>query len=149
MIQETPARGQAMWISQSGRSPSSELRFQANLVNSTPAQMNTKAVRSTPMRPNSRPRASQARHLGPHVAIKMRRLAYANHRPDHDGPDEQKTSHLLGPDVGRNQASVAREDLQRDRDQQDEDGKRNQVVGEQLVILARQLAPCAPVAAVF
>src|SRR6185312_6286343 len=43
-IHVTPATGHATWISQSGRSASSEVRFQANRVNSIPAQTNTTVI---------------------------------------------------------------------------------------------------------
>ncbi len=41
--QVRPVTGQATWIIQSGRSASSETRFQAKRVNSQPAQRKTKA----------------------------------------------------------------------------------------------------------
>ena len=47
-----------MWISHSGSSASSEMRFQAKRVNSMPAQTNTSATTSTPSRPTSRSAAS-------------------------------------------------------------------------------------------
>ncbi len=45
--QVAPVSGQAMWISQSGSSASSEMRFQANRVNSMPNQRKTSASAST------------------------------------------------------------------------------------------------------
>ena len=54
----TPVTGQATWMNQSGRSASSEVRFQAKRVNSMPAKTNTQAIASTPSRPSSRATAS-------------------------------------------------------------------------------------------
>ena len=45
--QVAPVSGQATWISQSGSSASSEIRFQAKRVNSIPAQTKTSASTST------------------------------------------------------------------------------------------------------
>ena len=52
MIQVTPATGQATWIIHSGRSASSEVRYQAKRVNSMPAHTNTSASARTPSRPS-------------------------------------------------------------------------------------------------
>src|SRR5215212_1515950 len=56
------------------------------------------------------------RHIRPHVDLEMLRLPDADHRSYHDGPNEQETRHLLGPDVGRDKRGVTRDDLQRDWD---------------------------------
>jgi hypothetical protein len=53
----------------------------------------------------------------------MGALADADHRPDHHHPDEQEARQLLRPDVGREQLGIPREDLQRDRDDEDGDGR--------------------------
>ena len=45
-IQVTPVTGQATWMSQSGRSASSEVRFQAKRVNSMPAETKTQRTRA-------------------------------------------------------------------------------------------------------
>jgi hypothetical protein len=50
-----------MWMSQSGSSASSEMRYHANSVNSMPDQTNTRATTSTPSRAISRTRASGLR----------------------------------------------------------------------------------------
>src|ERR1044071_3338620 len=60
-IHVTPATGQATWISQSGRSASSDVRFQANRVNSIPAHTKTSAIASTPSRARIRTMASLRR----------------------------------------------------------------------------------------
>src|SRR5437660_1059712 len=59
-----------------------------------------------------------ARQVRPHIDYEMLCIPDAHHRPDHDGPDEQEPRHLLGPDVGRDERSVARDDLQRDGNNQ-------------------------------
>jgi hypothetical protein len=56
-----PATGQATWIIQSGRSASSDVRFQANRVNSSPPHTNTTAIASTPSRARIRTMASLRR----------------------------------------------------------------------------------------
>src|SRR5262249_49856676 len=64
--------------------------------------------------------------LGPDVDLEMRALLDADHRAEHDHPDEEKARQLLGPDVARNQLRIARDDLQRDRDDQRRDGRNHQ-----------------------
>ena len=53
-----PVTGQAMWMSHIGNSASSEMRFQANFVNSMPAQTKTSAKIRTPMCETMRTAAS-------------------------------------------------------------------------------------------
>ena len=56
---------------QSGRSASSDVRFQANCVNSMPAQTNTQAATSTPRRPSrARERLAARRQLRPQSTSK-------------------------------------------------------------------------------
>ena len=67
---------------------------------------------STPRRATRRSAASPRRDRRGHMSTsKCVALAHADHRADHDHPDEQEARHLLGPDVGRDQLGVAREDL--------------------------------------
>src|SRR6516164_28633 len=64
--------------------------------------------------------------LGPDVDLEMHALLDADHRAEHDHPDEEKARQLLGPDVARDQLCIARDDLQRDRNDQDRDGRNHQ-----------------------
>src|SRR5688572_874939 len=57
----------------------------------------------------------------PKVDDEMGTLADADHGPEHDRPDETESRQLLGPDVARDELGVAREDLQRNRNDQDRD----------------------------
>src|SRR5438034_2530270 len=47
-------------------------------------------------------------------------------RSQHDHPDEKEARQLLGPDPRGDERGVARDDLQRDRDDQDRHGGRHQ-----------------------
>ena len=97
------------------------------LVKLMPAHTNTSAAASTPRRPMQPHQGLPARRQPrPHVDLEMRGLAHADHGADHDRPDEQEARHLLGPDVGRDEGGVAREDLQADRDHQDGNGEGQQ-----------------------
>ena len=80
------------------------------------------------------------RQVGPDVDLEMLRFPDADHRADHDRPDEQEARHLLGPDVGRDQRGVARDDLQRDGNDQDADAGRQQDF-QQLGIAGRHSTP--------
>ena len=70
----TPVTGQATWISQSGSSASSEVRFQAKRVNSMPAETKTqrerRARRAAPSRRAHR--LAARRQLRPDVDLEMR-----------------------------------------------------------------------------
>src|SRR6266700_6695692 len=66
------------------------------------------------------------REIRQYVDHEMRPLAHADHRAEHDHPDEQEPRELLGPDPRGDQRGVARDDLQRDRDDQDRHGGRHQ-----------------------
>src|SRR5215475_14760421 len=70
-------------------------------------------------RPNAQQCVRPRLQLGPHVDLEMRAFADPDHGAEHDHPDEEKTRHLLGPDVGRDELGVARDDLQRHRHDQD------------------------------
>ncbi len=76
----------------------------------------------------------------PQVDFEMRALAHADHRADHDHPDEQEARHLFGPDVARDQRGVAREDLQRHRNDQDRH-RRDQQPGQQPAVAGGEFAP--------
>ena len=88
----------------------------------------------------ARQRLAAPRQLRPQIDLEMRRFAHANHRAEHNGPDEHEARHLLGPDVGRDQFGVARENLQTDRNDEQSDGDRHQR-GQKLCIQPRQPAP--------
>ena len=81
-----PASGQAMWISHSGSSASSEMRFQREARElDSPHQTNTSAKTRTNtlghQRAAPRRRAAEPR---PDVDLEMRALADAEHGADHD-----------------------------------------------------------------
>ena len=83
--------------------------------------------------------------LGPDVDLEMRAVADADHRAEHHHPDEEEARQLLGPDPVRDERGVARDDLQRDRDDQDADGRGHQPVEQPMVAvdeLAHALPPC-------
>src|SRR5438132_5028562 len=71
-------------------------------------------------------RVRPRREMRQDVDHEMRPLAHADHRTQHDHPDEQEPRQLLGPDPRGDQRRVARDDLQRDRDDQDRHGGRHQ-----------------------
>src|SRR5262249_22663553 len=77
--------------------------------------------------------------LGPDVDLEMRALLDADHRAEHDHPDEKEARQLLAPDVARDQMRVARDDLQRDRNDQDRDGRHHQP-GQESAIAVDQLS---------
>src|SRR5262249_60359078 len=62
----------------------------------------------------------------------------ADHSAEHDHPDEEKPRQLLGPDVARDQLRIARDDLERDWNDQERDG-RNHQPSEELAIAVDQL----------
>src|SRR5262249_40268695 len=74
----------------------------------------------------------------------MRALLDADHRAEHDHPDEEEARQLLGPDVARYQMRVARDDLQRDWDYQDRDGRHHQP-GQESAITVNQLSHASEV----
>src|SRR5439155_14298365 len=67
-IQVSPAPGQATWIIHSGRSASSEVRYQAKRVNSVPARTKTRASASTPSRARILMAASARRDRSGHTS---------------------------------------------------------------------------------
>src|SRR2546426_949036 len=77
--------------------------------------------------------------FGPHVTFEMRGVAHADHGAEHDHPDEQEPRHLLGPDPGRNEVGVARDDLQRHRHDQHSNAGGQQPV-EQAVVAVDEFA---------
>jgi hypothetical protein len=84
-------------------------------------------------------RVGARRELGPEVDVEVRSVADADHRADHDHPDEQEARHLLGPDPRRDEVGMARQDL--DRDRNDEDGHRHdQEQVEEPVVAIDELA---------
>ena len=125
--QVAPVTGQAMKMNAIGSSASSEVWSQPKRTNLMPHQTNTSAKISTKMCETMRSKRVRARpELRPDVDLEMRALADADHRAEHHHPDEQEARQLLGPDPGRDQRGVARDDLQRDRDDQDRHGRHHQ-----------------------
>ena len=114
----TPATGQAMWISHIGSSASSEIRSQAKCVNSMPHHTKTSAKISTTrretMRTSALAAASAARRRPRNACPRARR---ASRRHDH--PDEAESAPSPRSRCRTGSVGVAREDLQRDRDDQD------------------------------
>src|SRR5262249_10219800 len=77
--------------------------------------------------------------FGPNVDLEMRALLDADHRAEHDHPDEKEARQPLAPDVARDQMRVARDDLQRDRNDQDRDSRHHQP-GQESAIAVDQLS---------
>ena len=141
--QVAPVIGQAMWISQSGSSASSEMRYQALRVNSMPDHTNTSATTRMPSRATILSgRLGAPRQARPDVDLEMRAFAHADHGADHHRPDEEEARHLLRPDVAGDELREAREDLQRDRDDQDR-GRGDEQPGQERGVGGGQLAPAA------
>src|SRR5215204_1805376 len=78
------------------------------------------------MRDDLQRRIRAPAELGPDVDLEMRALLDADHRAEHHHPDEQEARKLLGPDVTRDQRGVAREHLQRNRNDQYRDSRDHQ-----------------------
>jgi hypothetical protein len=79
------------------------------------------------------------RQLRQHVDHEVRPLAHRDHRAQHDHPDEEEAGQLLRPDPGGNERGVARDDLQRDRDDQDPDHGRHQPREQPMVAIEEPL----------
>jgi hypothetical protein len=110
--------------------------------------MKTSAITSTNRSATTRSsRVRARRQLGPEIDVEVRSVADADHRADHDHPDEEEARHLLGPDPRRDEVGVARQDL--DRDRNDEDGHRHdQQHVEEPVVAVDELAHGASLASV-
>src|SRR5438552_1035547 len=91
-----------------------------------PPDENQSECQDAHMRDDAQQRGGLRPEVRPDVDLEVRVLADADHRSEHHHPDEQDAGQLLGPDPGRDQRGVARDDLHRDRDDQDRDRPHHQ-----------------------
>src|SRR6185436_10298072 len=91
------------------------------------------------VRDNAQQRGRLRPEVRPDVDFEMGTLADPDHRAEHDHPDEQEPAQLLGPDPRRDQRGVARNDLQRHRDDQDRNRPHHQPRQQPMVQLDKTL----------
>ena len=96
-------------------------------TNSMPYQTNTSANTSTnSVGDQLQQRVGARLQSRPDVDVEMRAFAHADHRAEHDHPDEEEARHLLGPDVRTGSARCSARRSAADRDDQDRDGRDQQ-----------------------